>query len=79
LREERESLDSCGRKRKYFKKNHQFDVFLKSNTLLNGFSMHKVGHATKQTLGPICFMKNSFLEITFQIFPYLFIIKKVDQ
>jgi len=41
--------------------------------------MHKVGHATKQTLGPICFMKNSFLETTFQIFPYLFIIKKVDQ
>ena len=41
--------------------------------------MHKVGHATKQTLGPICFMKNGFLETTFQIFPYLFIIKKVDQ
>ena len=67
------------KKENILKKNYQFDVFLKSNTLLNRFSMHKVGHATKQTLGPICFMKNGFLETTFQIFPYLFIIKKVDQ
>jgi len=40
--------------------------------------MHKIGHATIHILGPIYFIKSSFVENIFQIFSCLFIIKKID-